>query len=490
MDHSPSSRHSHNSAEVNQRRVEREAKQWAEGVNEENAWDSLLLALDGGGIRGYSSLLILLELMNRIAHWENKLNNTHLTPENLLPCHYFDHIWGTSTGGLIAIMLGRLRMSVPQALSVYREFGESIFGRKQKRALNGLNVFAARYKHANVTKVIDNIVGKHCKEHTAGSCKEDRMFWKVSSPENGRNISSPENDHVDHWHLCQAACVTARVDGKCLLTLPLRTYRYFHHELLFSPDPTLGVQEDDFLIREAGRATSAAPFYFENFEKKKDGKLRKYIDGGIILNNPSHRMLIEIRDRCAWWNNGQKKDPAVLLSVGTGVPGNPFFTPTKSFWNSFKQKWAVGKHVLIRYTEGETIHRSLRAEVDGEHKYYKRLNVDQGLDGIGLDDWRSGQWKDEESQRGGATLTKMEVAVKHYIERETLNTENQIEWHLLPKTLIDHTAERLVRHRTERARLATMNVHRDRWYRYRGGYISGNLKDNWNEESGDGPHER
>lgn len=45
MDHSPSSRHSHNSAEVNQRRVEREAKQWAEGVNEENAWDSLLLAL-------------------------------------------------------------------------------------------------------------------------------------------------------------------------------------------------------------------------------------------------------------------------------------------------------------------------------------------------------------------------------------------------------------------------------------------------------------
>ena len=105
---------------------------------------------------------------------------------------------------LIAIMLGRLRMSVPQALSVYREFGESLFGRKQKRALNGLNVFAARYKHANVTKVIDNIVGKHCKEHTAGSCKEDRMFWKVWSPENGRNISSPENDHVDHWHLCQA----------------------------------------------------------------------------------------------------------------------------------------------------------------------------------------------------------------------------------------------------------------------------------------------
>lgn len=45
MDHSPSSRHSHNAAEVNKIRIEREAKEWAEGVNEENAWDSVLLAL-------------------------------------------------------------------------------------------------------------------------------------------------------------------------------------------------------------------------------------------------------------------------------------------------------------------------------------------------------------------------------------------------------------------------------------------------------------
>lgn len=415
---------------------------------------------------------------------------------------------------LIAIMLGRLRMSVPQALSVYREFGESIFGRKQKRALNGLNFLAARYKHANVTRVINGIVSKHCKEHTTGSCNEDTMFWNVSSAEN-RHVSEnhhvpenhrvPENDPVEYWHLCQAyvlsekghvpqlnfarACVTARVDGKCLITLPLRTYRYFHHTTI--PDTFLAVEEDDFLIREAGRATSAVPFYFKILERRKGGMLRKYIDGGILLNNPSRRMLVETKNRCAWRNSEEKKDPAVLLSVGTGVPGNPFSQPTRvdlPFWNSFMQKVAVGRHVLMRYTGSEDIHESLRDEVNGEHKYYKRLNVDQGLGDIKFDDWRTGQWNDER-RSGGETLTKMEDAVRRYIGRNTLNTD--IELHLLPKTLIEHTAERLVRHRTERARLATMNVHsRDRWYHYRGRYISGNLANDWNVESGDQPWER
>lgn len=57
--------------------------------------------LDGGGIKGYSSLLILEELMKRISFWEDKLNRKNISVEKLLPCHYFDYIWGTSTGGRV-----------------------------------------------------------------------------------------------------------------------------------------------------------------------------------------------------------------------------------------------------------------------------------------------------------------------------------------------------------------------------------------------------
>jgi patatin-like phospholipase/acyl hydrolase len=62
-----------------------------------------VLTLDGGGVRGMSSLLILRELMESIGH---KLGLAHIPK----PCDYFDLIGGTSTGGLIAIMLGLLRM--------------------------------------------------------------------------------------------------------------------------------------------------------------------------------------------------------------------------------------------------------------------------------------------------------------------------------------------------------------------------------------------
>lgn len=53
-----------------------------------------LLSLDGGGVRGLSTLYILKGLMMRLNHERRAVN---LLP--VKPCEIFDLIGGTSTGG-------------------------------------------------------------------------------------------------------------------------------------------------------------------------------------------------------------------------------------------------------------------------------------------------------------------------------------------------------------------------------------------------------
>jgi patatin-like phospholipase/acyl hydrolase len=81
-----------------------------------------LLSLDGGGVRGLSTLQIIKQLMELI------------DPENPpKPCDYFDMIGGTSTGGLIALMLGRLGMTVDEAIEAYTELSPKIFTKLHHR---------------------------------------------------------------------------------------------------------------------------------------------------------------------------------------------------------------------------------------------------------------------------------------------------------------------------------------------------------------------
>jgi len=46
------------------------------------------------------------------------------------PCDVFDLIIGTSTGGLIAVMLGRLHMTVDECITMYEKVGKEVFGKK------------------------------------------------------------------------------------------------------------------------------------------------------------------------------------------------------------------------------------------------------------------------------------------------------------------------------------------------------------------------
>lgn len=58
-----------------------------------------LLSLDGGGVRGLSTLYILKGLMDRLNDERKKTAN--LPPAK--PCEVFDLIGGTSTGGYVDV---------------------------------------------------------------------------------------------------------------------------------------------------------------------------------------------------------------------------------------------------------------------------------------------------------------------------------------------------------------------------------------------------
>ncbi len=62
-----------------------------------------ILSLDGGGVRGLSTLLILRDIMEEIGR---RTGGSHPAK----PSDYIDLIGGTGIGGLIGIMLGLLGM--------------------------------------------------------------------------------------------------------------------------------------------------------------------------------------------------------------------------------------------------------------------------------------------------------------------------------------------------------------------------------------------
>lgn len=62
------------------------------------------------------------------------------------PCDVFDMICGTSTGGLIAIMLGRLGMSTDTCIAEYKKSGKIIFGKGTSGGKTGKLIASVREK--------------------------------------------------------------------------------------------------------------------------------------------------------------------------------------------------------------------------------------------------------------------------------------------------------------------------------------------------------
>ena len=255
-------------------------------------------------------------------------------------------------------------------------------------------------------------------------------------------------------------CLTATHNGKIDEAHLLRTYPHYYPKGTPNWIPLYNEGADPLRIWQVTRATSAAPFYFEILEAEVRGELVGFKDGGIRENNPAGAAWAEFVSMY-----GPEAEPSLLLSVGTGRPDAETSDGFASSWpgplgstrimKKAAEKFAVFRNVLIKYTEGEKQHEAMRIQAKGENRWYKRLNVAAGMEGMKLDEWKKGKWLDPKRQEertvpGGASLVRMEKAVKIMMEREY---DPGYDSYAPPSTIIKQAAEKLVRMRRAREKL-------------------------------------
>ncbi|KAI9774452.1 MAG: hypothetical protein M1839_001735 [Geoglossum umbratile] len=307
-----------------------------------------LLALDGGGVRGLSSLLLLKQLMERI--------DSQNPPK---PCACFDMIGGTSTGGLIAIMLGRLGMSVDECIEVYKKLSPEIFTKVHHRV---------------------NIKGE-----IQGRFDDKALEAGVKALLANRGWS--EDELLKQNDACKTfVCATSQTTGS---TVVLSTY----YSSRRGADMWKRVK-----IWQAARATSAASSFFDPIMVDGEG----FVDGATGANNPIQELWTEASDVWREGSNWRLEDNVrCLVSIGTGIPTSKPF-PSNAM--------GVGKALVAIATDTENVADMFQKHHTNLYRERRafRFNVIHGLENVGL----------EEAKREGEIM----AATRRYIQSENVFT--------------------------------------------------------------------
>ncbi|MCJ1394988.1 hypothetical protein MMC18_007869 [Xylographa bjoerkii] len=380
---------------------------YPETATEDSPWERLnLLSIDGGGIRGLSSLLILSELMKKIEGLEHSAEpratastdspliepgrtKAGMTRSNsdFLPCHYFDYIAGTSTGGLIAIMLGRLRMSVDEAITLYTQLESEVFVRPRK--LRSWSPFKSRSR--------------------------DAIFRSVNAKLRPAQSSPNEKSEVfesDATRCRTMVCSVQRGSNKGVRT-PYLFRSYAHYG-----------EEDQFLERNPGKAAtfdiSKIVYITAGFGSAHMGNY-KYYDAAASLSNPSLELYREVETL-----HRQAHYPVdIFLSLGCGnAEKKPYYV--------MKRKKSLSSSMTgeTLTTVSDAVHELMLRE--SERFSYYRLDVREPTDNT-----REENLDSKESVY--RTVRKIRTAALQYLSRPEI------------QGMIIECAESLVERRRQRS---------------------------------------
>ncbi|KAL8647250.1 MAG: hypothetical protein Q9210_005670 [Variospora velana] len=447
---------------------------FAHRLRQEEWKKQAVISFDGGGIRGYGSLLILRELMNRIGDEEHRLDalegqpgktessfspglykpvlpeRRRTTSENsltddptattdpdrssieglpnsslFLPCHYFDYAAGTSTGGLISIMLSRLRMTVDDCISEYKAFGQKIFGSPRPLAFGA--ILWHKFNHKTLDEVLQSVTRGHSER----------------SEEYELNFPSDED-------FCRTLVMAYAEGNKTEAPYLFRTY--------YTSPPSAGLGKtkqrrttprnhgppQSVPIWKIGRATSAAPKYFPpiRIEKSMGNDTQRSVrfkDGGFGCNNPSEEAYHDIVHK----HGGVSEAVGPFISIGTGVTTLDLFAKISgNLPNALANDKAAKKHPSRTLNAHDAMTRW--SHRDGKEVFpYYRFDGGRRLGEVELDEWEShrlSRLTKATAEPGFKTLDKMNVATIEFLYRQDVQRD------------LDECAKLLVKRRRLRAR--------------------------------------
>lgn len=385
-----------------------------------------ILCIDGGGIRGIIPAMILKKIENETGKRVYEL---------------FDLVVGTSTGGLIVLMLAKPKSKLQHdqcqltsefeakdLVKLYKEEGSNIFTKNSK---NHANTLIGRIHHfinytiytltvfslAMLNGTIKDIVINGLKPSLAYWHKKIRIptktifnislfsnfnlslpitfvlaiistaieyYLRLDTPKYDRTnldkiLRSKFGDLKMH-ELLNDVAITTYVCAEGNKNLPIGKII----KRLYAPETKM-----DYSVVDVARATAAPPGYFEAVQLGDDVS----IDGGLFANNPTAHGISHA------FSHKKTLDEIYVVSLGTGIDDNFLNSKdTSDFKNSLRKifsklisntgltSWTF--QLISRLTETETIHNLVKeffSEAKISHHYIRIqpiLNKPIALDGI------------------------------------------------------------------------------------------------------------
>ena len=280
-----------------------------------------ILSLDGGGIRGVISCVILKYIEEQLQKQDNP---------NAKIGNYFDLVAGSSTGGLITALLlfpdgnKQAKFSVQEALNLYAKKGEAIFNVPFfQYLLNPFGLLKEKISDHNIEKQLEEVFGT--------------LELK--------DLTKP-----------------------CLIT----SYDITARKAMLFTSHNANQPINNFYVKDVCRATSAAPTYFEPAQINSFYKQQyTLIDGGVYANNPALCAYAEARKIkfSTILNDTQKPDcptinDMIIISIGTGTVLKPYYF--EDFDNAGKLKWISPLIDILLSSNVETVDYQI-------HKMYETL---------------------------------------------------------------------------------------------------------------------